>query len=428
MASIRSRLEHAWNAFLDQDDARWRSYGEASTYGTMPDRTRPTVSNERTIVTSVYNHIAVDVGSVDIRHVRLDEDERYLEDIKSGLNSCLTLQANIDQAATEFRHNIVMTMLEKGVAAIVPVDTTINPQLSGSFDIQTMRVGEITAWHPTKVTVSLYNEARGMREDITVDKKIVAVVVNPFFDIMNTFNANLKRLTLKLGMLDKTDDMLSSGKLDLIIQLPYTIKSEARRQQAEQRRTDIEFQLKGSKYGIAYADSTEKITQLNRPVENNLLKQVEYLTNRLYNELGITEAVMNGTADEKAMINYYTRTVEPILTAIVEAMRPKFLTKTGRTQGQTIMYFRNPFKLTPIAELAEITDKFTRNEVLSANEVRQGIGFKPSKDPKADELRNSNMPQVEPTAPGGDTDMAQGVIAEMNKSLDDLFNEIGASP
>lgn len=399
MASMMSRLQHAWNAFLDQDDARYRSYDGATTYGSIPDRTRLTVTNERTIISSIYGRLAVDAGSFEYKHVRRDENDRYLEDIVSGLNNCLTLQANVDQDATAFIHDICLTMFDKGVAAIVPVDTTINPQLSGGFDIQTMRVGNVVAWHPTKVTVSLYNEQRGMREDITLDKKIVGIVVNPFFAVMNEPNSTLQRLIRKLVLLDRSDDMLSSGKLDLIIQLPYTIKSEARRQQAEQRRTDIEFQLKGSKYGIAYADGTEKITQLNRPVENNLLKQIEYLTNLLYNQLGVTEAIMNGTADEKAMINYFTRTVEPIVNAITEAMRSKFLTKTARSQKQWIMSFRNPFKFTPVADLAEIVDKFTRNEVLTANEIRQAIGYKPSKDPKADELRNSNMPQPDPNAP-----------------------------
>lgn len=426
-ASVKQRLVHAWNAFLNQDEARWKSYENATTYGSMPDRTSSFISSERTTISSVYTRMAVDAGSVGIRHVRTDEDDRYLQDVSSGLNSCLTLQSNIDQAATAFRHDIILTMFEKGVAAIVPVDTTINPQLSSGFDIQTMRVGHIVAWHPTKVTVNLYNDQRGMREDITVDKKIVAIVVNPFYSVMNETNSTLQRLIRKLSLMDKVDDQISSGKLDLIVQLPYTIKSEARRQQAEQRRTDIEFQLKGSKYGVVYTDGTEKITQLNRPIENNFPKQVIELRNQLYNELGVTEAVMNGTADEKAMTNYFVRTIEPIVNAIVEAMRPKFLTKTARTQKQTIMYFRDLFKFTPVADIAEIADKFTRNEILSANEIRQGLGMKPSKDPKADELRNSNMPQQPDAAPateGDDTAMAQGVIAEMNKSLDELFAEL----
>jgi hypothetical protein len=385
MASVKDRIVHAWNAFLDQDDGRYKSFDGATSYGSIPDRTRLTVTNERTIIGSIYTRLAVDTGLVDIRHVRVDDSDAFLEELSSGLNNCLKLQANIDQDATAFIHDVCLTMFDKGVAALVPVDTSINPQLSGGFDILTMRVGEIVAWHPSKVTISLYNEKRGMREQITVDKKIVGIVVNPFYSVMNETNSTLQRLVAKLRLLDKSDDMLSSGKLDLIIQLPY------------QRRTDIEFQLKTGKYGIAYADGTEKITQLNRPVENKLLEQVKYLTELLYSNLGLTDAIMNGTADEKAMLNYHKRTIEPIVKAIVEAMRSKFLTKTARSQKQWIMYFRNPFSLTPIVDIAEIADKFSRNEILSANEIRQGIGWKPSKDPKADELRNSNMPQPDPS-------------------------------
>lgn len=398
------RLKHAWNAFLNIDsDTQLVSYGSAVHYGGRPDRIRFSVSNERSIISSIYTRLSVDIASVDIRHVRLDDADRYLEDIKSGLNNCLTLEANIDQAARAFRQDIAMTLLDKGVAAIVPVDTTINPSKSGGFEIKTMRVGEIVSWMPKHVRVSVYNEAVGRREEITLEKKYVAIVENPLYSVMNEPNSTLQRLIRKLNLLDAVDEQSSSGKLDLIIQLPYVIKSEARRLQAEQRRKDIEFQLKGSQYGIAYTDGTEKVTQLNRPAENNLLTQVQFLTEMLYGQLGLTEGVMNGTADEKAMLNYNNRTVEPIVTAIVEAMRRTFLTATARSQRQDILYFRNPFKLVPINEIAEIADKFTRNEITTSNEIRQVIGFKPSTDPKADELRNSNMPQPgdDPPAPSG---------------------------
>jgi Phage portal protein len=396
---IVSRLAHAWNAFLNLDlETARKSFDLGPTYGSRPDRTRFTYSNERSIISSVFTRLSIDVATIDIRHVRLDDDDRYLEDIDSGFNECLTLEANIDQAARAFRQDIAMTLFDKGVAAIVPVDTTINPSVSGSYDIKTLRVGEIVQWYPRHVRVSVYNEAVGRREEIVLEKKFVAIVENPLFAVMNEPNSTLQRLIRKLNLLDVVDEQSSSGKLDMIIQLPYVIKSEARRQQAEQRRADIEFQLKGSQYGIAYTDGTEKITQLNRPAENNLLKQVEYLVQMLYGQLGLTEEVMNGTADEKAMINYFNRTVEPIVAAVVEAMRRTFLTKTARSQQQTVLYFKDPFKLVPVSEIAEIADKFTRNEVLSANEIRQVIGVKPSKDPKADQLKNSNMPA--PSEPG----------------------------
>lgn len=391
MTTIGSRLKHAWNAFLDwPNQLRRLEYG--SSYGTRPDRVRLSFSNERSIISSIYTRLSIDTASVDIRHVRLDEEGRYLEDINSGLNECLTVEANIDQAARHFRQDIAMTLFSSGCVAIVPVDTTINPAVSGSFDIKTLRVGEIVGWHPQHVRVSVYNEANGRREEITLEKKFVAIVENPLYSVMNEPNSTLQRLIRKLNLLDVVDEQSSSGKLDMIIQLPYVIKSEARRQQAEQRRKDIEFQLKGSQYGIAYTDGTEKITQLNRPAENNLLKQVEYLMGMLYAQLGLTEEVMNGTANEEAMLNYINRTIEPVVAAIVEAMRRSFLTKTARSQKQDVMYFRDPFKLVPIKEIAEIADKFTRNEILAANEIRQKIGIKPSRDPKADELRNSNMP------------------------------------
>lgn len=393
MATIGSRLKHAWNAFINQDNANRDPFSAAVTYGPRPDRVRFSYSHERSIISSIYTRLTIDVASVDMRHVRLDDNDRYLEDIDSGLNNCLTLEANIDQAASAFRMDIVMTLLDRGVAAIVPVDTSINPSNSGAFDILTMRVGEIIQWMPKHVKVRLYNEAKGERQDITLEKKYVAIVENPLFAVMNEQNSTLQRLIRKLNLLDAVDEQSSSGKLDLIIQLPYTIKSEARRQQAEQRRKDVEFQLKGSQYGIAYTDATEKVTQLNRPAENNLMNQVQYLMDLLYSQLGLTPEVMNGTADEKAMLNYTNRTVEPILRAMAEAMKRTFLTKTARTQSQSIMYFRDPFKLVPVENIADIADKFARNEILTSNELRQLVGFKPSKDPKADKLMNSNMPQ-----------------------------------
>ena len=394
MAGFASRLMHAWNAFTNQDGKdRIQSFGEyGASYGSRPDRVRLHFSNERSIISSIYTRLSIDIASIDVRHVRLDDGKRYAEDIDSGLNNCLTLEANLDQAARAFRQDIAMTLFDRGVAAVVPVDTTLDPQQSGGYDIKTLRVGEIVTWFPKHVRVSLYNEKIGRREEITLEKKIVAIIENPLFAVMNEPNSTLQRLIRKLNLLDTSDEVSSSGKLDIIIQLPYVIKSESRRLQAEQRRKDIEFQLKGSQYGIAYADGTEKITQLNRPAENNLLKHVEYLTIMLYGQLGLTEEVMNGTADEKAMLNYMNRTIEPVLAAIAEAMRRAFLTKTARSQLQTIMYFRDPFKLVPIADIAEIADKFTRNEILSSNEIRQVIGIKPSVDAKADELRNSNMP------------------------------------
>lgn len=400
MAGFVDRIKHAWNAFSNEDDERriysYGDYGASS--GLRPDRARYRISNERSIITSIYTRLSIDVAAVGIRHVRLDDQNRYKEDIKSSLNECLTLEANLDQASRAFRQDVAMTLFDKGVAAIVPVDTTLNPMTS-SFDIRTMRVGEIVGWYPKHVRLSVYNENRGRREEITLEKKFVAIVENPLYAVMNEPNSTLQRLIRKLNLLDAVDEQTSSGKLDLIIQLPYVIKTEARRSQAEQRRKDIEFQLKGSQYGIAYTDGTEKITQLNRPAENNLLKQVEYLTNMLYGQLGITEEVMNGTADEKAMLNYYNRTIEPVVSAITEAMRRSFLTKTARSQGQSVVFFRDPFKLVPINDIAEIADKFTRNEILSSNEIRSIVGIPPSSDPKADELRNSNMPEPSPSGP-----------------------------
>ena len=387
-----SRLKHAWNAFLNKDPTT-SSPGSGSYY--RPDRPRFTRGNEKTIVTAVYNRIAIDVAAVSIRHVRLDENGRYTEDIPSGLNECLTLNANLDQTGRALIQDAVMSMIDEGCVAIVPVDTTINPTVSGSFDISSLRTGKIVDWYPQHVKVRLYNEKTGNKEEVILPKRSVAIIENPLYAVMNEQNSTLQRLVRKLNLLDFVDDRNSSGKLDLIIQLPYVIKTDARRKQAEDRRKDIENQLAGSKYGIAYTDGTERITQLNRPVENNLMSQIEYLTSTLYSQLGITQSVMDGSADEKTMLNYNNRTIEPILSAIADEMKRKFLTKTARTQGQSIMFFRDPFRLVPVNDIAEIADKFTRNEILTSNEVRQIVGIKPSEDPKADELNNSNLRQPE---------------------------------
>lgn len=396
MAGIGERLKHAWNAFSDgtrdTSPIGGASFGAPSYSVGRPDRVRFHFSNEKTIISSIYTRLGIDVSGVDIRHVRLDDNGRYTGDVNSGLNNCLTLEANIDQAARAFRQDIAMTLFDKGVAVLVPVDTTLNPAVSGGYDIVTMRVGDVVQWYPRHVKVSVYNDRTGRREDVIVDKRTVAIIENPLYAVMNETNSTLQRLIRKLNLLDAVDEQSSSGKLDLIIQLPYTIKSDLRREQAEQRRKDIEFQLKGSQYGIAYTDGTEKITQLNRPAENNLWKQIVDLTELLYSQLGLTPEIMNGTADEAAMLNYQNRTVNPILDAITEAMKRTFLTKTARTQGQSIEYYQDPFKLVPINSIAEIADKFTRNEIMSSNEIRSVIGFKPSSDPKADQLRNSNMP------------------------------------
>lgn len=398
---VLARLRHAWNAFGNWDEKYQmvESYASGSTFGIRPDRTRVTYGNERTILSSILTRMSLDVASIQVCHVRNDKDGRYVEDIQSGLNECLTVRANVDQFAQQFRQDVVRIMFDKGVVALVPVDTTTNPIDSNSYDILTMRAAEIVAWYPEHVRVSLYNQAKGFREQIILPKSLVAVVENPLYDIMNEPNSTLQRLKEKLSLLDAVDKASSSGKLDLIIQLPYVIKSEARRQQAEQRRKDIEFQLKEGSYGIAYTDGTEKIQQLNRPVDNKLMEQIKFLTEMLYSQLGITDTIMNGTADEKTMINYNSRTVEPILRAIVEAMRATFLTKTARTQGQSITYFKDPFALVPLSEVAKIADMMARNEILTSNELRQAIGFKPSKDPKADELQNSNMPKAPPLQP-----------------------------
>lgn len=384
------RLQHAWNAFNNRDPTnRYRDYGSGYSY--RPDRPRFTRGNERTIATSVLNRISLDAAAINIYHCKLDDNGRFNEVVDSKLNSCLNLEANIDQTGRAFIQDAVMSMLNEGCVAIVPVDTSIDPEASNSYDILSMRTGKIVEWFPTHVRVSVYNDRTGNREEITVPKSSVAIVENPLYAVINEPNSTMQRLIRKLSLLDGVDEQSSSGKLDLIIQLPYVIKSDARRQQAEQRRKDIEMQLSGSKYGIAYTDGTERITQLNRSVENNLMKQIEYLTNLLYSQLGITQSIMDGTADEKTMLNYYDRSIEPIVAAIVDEMKRKFLTKTARSQKQSIIYIRNPFKLVPIGELAELSDKMTRNEIMTSNEIRQIMGMKPSKDPKADQLINSNL-------------------------------------
>lgn len=388
--NLMSRLKHSWNAFMNRDPTTdYRDNGPGYSY--RPDRPRLTRGNERSIVTSIYNRIAIDVASININHCRVDENGRFIETIQSSLNTCLNLEANIDQTGRSFMQDVVMSMLDEGCVAIVPVETTINPKVSSSYDILSMRTGKILEWKPKTVRVRVYNEQTGNQEDITVPKNTVAIIENPLYAVINEPNSTMQRLVRKLNILDAVDEQSGAGKLDLIIQLPYTIKSEARRKQADTRRKEIEEQLAGSKYGIAYADGTEKITQLNRSVDNNLMKQIEYLTTMVYSQLGITQAILDGTADEQTMLNYHSRTIEPIVSAIVDEMKRKFLTKTARTQMQTITFFRDPFKLVPINNIADIADKFTRNEVLTSNEIRQIIGMKPSDDPKADELRNSNL-------------------------------------
>lgn len=386
------RLYHAYNAFRDRDPVYEYNLPPGQVISSYrPDRIRMTRGNEKSIVTAVYNRIALDVASINICHAKLDENDRFIETIKSGLHECLTLNANIDQTGRAFIQDVVMSLLDEGAVAIVPVDTTIDPMISGSYDINTLRTGRIVEWRPEHVKVEVYNERTGNKEEILLPKKTTAIIENPLYAVINEPNSTMQRLIRKLNLLDVVDEQSGSGKLDLIIQLPYVIKSQARQDQAEKRRRDIEDQLSGSKYGIAYTDGTEKITQLNRPVENNLMGQIEYLTSMLYSQLGITQTILDGTANETTMLNYYSRTIDPIVMAIVDEMKRKFLTKTARTQKQSIVYFRDPFKLVPVKELAEISDKFTRNEIASSNDIRQLIGWKPSKDPEADELRNKNL-------------------------------------
>lgn len=414
--NFSSRLKHAFNAFMNKDPTySYRDIGPSYSY--RPDRLKLTRGNERSIVTSVFNRIALDVAQLDIKHCRLDENDRFDSIIDDSLNQCLTVSANIDQTARAFMHDVCLSMFDEGCVAIVPVDTSINPDISTSFDILSMRTGKIVDWYPSHVKVKLYNDKTGQKEEIVLPKSNVAIVENPFYAVMNEPNSTTQRLIRKLGLLDITDEQTASGKLDLIIQLPYVIKSEARRKQADDRRKDIEMQLSGSKYGIAYTDGTERITQLNRPVENNLMKSIEYLQNMLYSQLGITQSIMDGTADEKTMLNYYSRTIEPIIAAIVDEMNRKFLTKTARSQKQTIMFFRDPFTLVPVNNIAEIADKFTRNEIMTSNEIRQIVGMKPSSDPKADELRNSNITQPD--------EKEQKPTAELDKNNEGGENQNG---
>lgn len=431
---LLTSLRHGWNAFLNRDPTgsyvtyNHTDLGMGSTY--RPDRTRLTKGNERTIITSIFNKIALDVADITITHCKVDDEDRYLETINSPLNNCLNLEANLDQTGRAFIQDIVMSMLDEGYVAIVPTDTSIDPTVTDSYSIESMRTGKILEWYPQHVRVNVYNEKTGRREDITLPKRMVAIIENPLYAVINEPNSTMQRLVRKLALLDAVDERTSSGKLDMIIQLPYSTKHETRRQHAEQRRNDIMEQIKGP-MGIAYVDSTEKIIQLNRPLENNLMKQVEYLTNMLWSQLGITQAIMDGTADEQAMLNYEARTVEPFISAIVDEMKRKFLTKTARTRGQSIKFFRAPFKLVPISSMAELADKLTRNEVLTSNEVRQELGFKPSKDPNADKLQNSNLnhPEQSPNdtvsndAPSQDTNTeTQSIDEEQNQGGRDLMD------
>ena len=414
---LRDRLQHAWNAFFNRDPTSNYRTNEIS-YSYRPDRPRLSRGNERSIVTAIYNRIALDVASIDIKHCKLDENGRYVKDMKSGLNECLTVEANMDQTARAFIQDVVISMLDEGVVAVVPVDTTLNPKTTGSYDITSIRTGKILEWSATSVKIKVYNDRTGQKEDIILPKSMVGIIENPLYSVINEPNSTMQRLIRKLNLLDSIDEQSGAGKLDLIIQLPYIIKTDARRQQAEQRRKEIEMQLAGSKYGIAYTDGTERVTQLNRPVENNLMKQIEYLTSMLYSQLGFHQTILDGTADEKTMLNYTNRTIEPIASAIVDELKRKFLTKTARTQGQSIEFFRNPFRLVPINNIADIADKFTRNEILTSNEIRQIIGMKPSDDPKADQLVNSNIAQpVDKMAYPEDVD--QSVMDEVDESVND---------
>lgn len=391
MSTLGERLQHAWNAFRGRDHPDYRDLGPTSYY--RPDRRRTFNGDDRSIVEAICNRMAIDVAAVPIIHARVDQNGRYIEEINDGLHNCLNVAANIDQTGRAFRQDIAQSMFDEGVVAVCPIDTNVNPAVSASYDIETMRVGRITQWSPRHVRVELYNDRTGMKEEVNFSKEKVAVIENPLFDIMNKPNSTLNRLRHKLTLLDRIDEQSSSGKLDLIIQLPYVVKSEMRQKQADERRKKIEEQLNGSKYGIAYIDGTEKVTQLNRAIENNLLNQIEYLTNQLYAQLGITPEILNGTADEKAMLNYNNRTIEPILAAIADEFKRKFLTKTARTQGQSVLFIQDPFKLVPVSNIADIADKFTRNEILSSNELRGIVGFKPVDDERADELRNKNLNQ-----------------------------------
>lgn len=388
---FRDRLQHAWSAFMNKDPTYGYRRDIGVSYSRRPDRVRMTGGNERSIVTALYNRIAVDVAALDVVHCKLDENGQFVKKMSSDLNNCLNLEANMDQTGRAFMQDVVMSMLDEGCVAIVPVETDIDPTITDSYKILSMRTGKIVEWYPKHVRISLYNEREGKKEEITLPKSTVAIIENPLYAVINEPNSTVQRLIRKLNLLDVIDEQSGAGKLDLIIQLPYVIKSDARREQAEKRRKDIEMQLAGSKYGIAYTDGTERITQLNRSVDNNLMKQIEYLTNMVYSQLGITQSILDGTADEQTQLNYQTRTIEPIISAIVDEMKRKFLTKTARSQMQTITFFRDPFKLVPVGNIAEIADKLTRNKILTANEVRQVIGMAPSKDPDADRLKNANI-------------------------------------
>lgn len=388
--NLGSRMQHAWNAFMTRDPTPYQNIGVS--YGSRPDRPRLTRGNERSLITAVYNRIALDVASINIEHVQLDKDNRYLYTRDSTLNSCLSLEANLDQTGRAFIQDVALSMMDEGCVALVPIDTDIDVKNS-SFNVETMRTGKIVQWFPKHIKVRVYNELRGEKQDIIVPKKSTGIIENPFYAVMNEQNSTMQRLVRKLNLLDVIDEQSSSGKLDMIIQLPYVVKTEARRNEANRRRKEIEEQLTGTKYGIAYTDATEKITQLNRSVENNLMGQIEFLTSMLFSQLGITQAILDGTADDRTMKNYFSRTVEPILAAITDEIKRKFLTKTARTQGQSIVFFQDPFKLIPVSEIADIADKFTRNEIMTPNEMRQVVGMKPSGDPKADELRNRNISQ-----------------------------------
>lgn len=415
--SFGSRLKHAWNAFTGNVQINYRDLGMSYSY--RADRPRMSRGNERSIVTSVYNRIALDVAALSIQHIRLDENGRFLSVIEDGLNNCLTLEANTDQTSRSFLQDVVVSMFDEGSVAIVPVETTTDPTVSGSYDILSMRVGQILDWYPQHIRTRVYNERTGKKEDIVVPKSAVAIIENPLYAVINEPNSTMQRLIRKLNLLDVIDEQSGSGKLDLIIQLPYVIKTEARRQQAESRRKDIENQLSGSKYGIAYTDGTEHITQLNRSVNNNLMSQIEYLTSMLYSQLGITQSILDGTADEKTMLNYNNRTIEPIISAIVDEMKRKFLTKTARSQLQSISFFRDPFKLVPVDQMAEIADKFTRNEIMTSNEIRQVVGMKPSEDPRADELRNKNL-----SAPSGENESTEEIPPDSDETVSESDNQI----
>lgn len=412
--SISTRFKNAWNAFRNKDPS---SFNNGMGFSVRPDRARLTRGNEKSITTSIYNRIALDVSSINIQHVRLDDNGRYREIIDSKLNSCLTLEANIDQTNRAFIQDVVISMFDEGAVAVVPVDTTIDPKITDSYDIITMRTGKILEWYPEKVKVRVYNDRTGLKEDLIMLKKNVAIIENPLYAVINEPNSTMQRLIRKLNLLDVIDEKSASNKLDLIFQLPYTVRTETKRSQAEKRRGDLEQQLAESKYGIGYIDSTERVIQLNRPVENNLMSQIEYLTSMLYSQLGINQGVLEGTADSKAMSNYYDRTIEPIVSAIVDEMKRKFISKTARTQGQSIMYFRDPFKLVPILDLAEMVDKFTRNEVMTSNEFRQVIGMKPSNDPNADKLLNKNLKQTNSGA-------TPTTSSEINNEEEEIQNEV----